>query len=133
MSDHIVEEYFVEVIKDPDTNRVRAECWYKEKGGDMHREGEPANHWFDIETGKTDYVEYMLDNELSRPDGKPAVIHYENGKPTRTEFWVAGKLHRYGGPAVIEQDPVTGEATHREYHIHGEEQNPPEETLESTP
>ncbi|MCP1469876.1 hypothetical protein J3E64_001558 [Sphingobium sp. OAS761] len=91
--------------------------------GVLDRVDGPALTRRDPKTAEVLTERWQHDHQLHRDGGAPA--HWWKDPETKIivgeEYWENGQRHRADGPAVIARDRETGEVTHEEYHVRGQQ------------
>ncbi|MBL1419283.1 MAG: hypothetical protein COC24_002115 [Alphaproteobacteria bacterium] len=108
-------EVQIEEVWDEDFGDCIRETWKKDSV--VHRIGAPAIVSKNIETNEIIQEEWYLHGLLSREDDKPARI-FTNDQIKLLEWFVEGKAHRHGKPAILEVTS-TGLVSTEEWFDHG--------------
>lgn len=118
MSSVINETYSVEVLRDSETGEKVRERWTLD--GKLHRTDGPALQGWD--NGKLTAQEWWLKDKPSRLGGKPACLEIDPDSDVvvSEKYFVDGKPHKLGGPALIERDALTGQVTMAHYYRDGQ-------------
>lgn len=113
------EEHYEVTIRYHDNGVVEAIFW--KQNGVGHRLDGPATTWFDSQ-GRLVQESWVVNGKFHRPyqDG-PAYTQIDPATGivlTETYYW-EGKMHRIGGPAVINRRRHTGEISTAYFVVNG--------------
>ncbi len=106
------------VRRDPETGVVTLEAYYVD--GKLHREDGPAEKHLSKSVRSENYYRHGVKHR--DPEEGPAVttISLSLGTPVWQCYYWNGKLHRHGGPALIEHNRNNGKLSRQYYCLDGE-------------